>query len=730
MADYAELADLVVAQPVALQRPYAADPGTLTGWLVKDTIGASSVETLRILAATNAKYANVTATDVEAEAATNILKEMAEDIFASEALETFLTVVIPEGGESTVMVVSRMSRYRAELGVVSPWTGEGFGFLGEVEGGQLPPLVKLPDALSLRQALAPKELLVPTWTEWNAHFGVNPREVRIRGEELMTIEGRDAETGRRVWVPKLQYIPRAWAPYFFGGTTPEYAMRLIRQLILDLDTVQQQETAGSLERWCAASCVRSGIVGNLRSRSKNWIAWLSPAGALDRELTRWSARKMAPYLAVSAALPPGMAAMFPPLAAVDGRAAAPVPMMGALPGYESGNRDKVYSPFEHERIRTACGLSHANYEASRPPIYAAMLTEGRTMAKVEAVLQRYFAPDPMDWDPVKIYVSAELTRDLKDLRFGYGNENTYDTCHRGISPFAVLQVSMEQQNKRRKIQERADRATHLSTDDVREMEAEPGSCPSTYFSMLSLLRKYIRLLTVLFGPGCAHLAEVQGVYQILSAKSAVYEKITADLVAETLWHVFIDAREYFSYTGPGLPDSQLFAFRDCLRSCSLKVTINCPTDLLLGRPSPSVAPVVSRTSSAGGGRSRASGGSASTMSTLTGSAAVPRGTPEMVGGKWMNPTPIPEIVSIMADFRARKPGVDMYTLMRSQKLLMSDVGIGGRGQCMDFMYFGECGRTGCTYSHIAGAVSSGKRRDVIKKMTKAVAGYLAEETGA
>ena len=72
----------------------------------------------------------------------------------------------------------------------------------------------------------------------------------------------------------------------------------------------------------------------------------------------------------------------------------------------------------------------------------------------------------------------------------------------------------------------------------------------------------------------------------------------------------------------------------------------------------------------------------------------------------------------------------MYTIMRSQKLLMSDVGIRGRGQCMDFMYFGECGKTGCSYSHVAGAVSAGKRRDVINKMTKAVAGYLAEETSA
>jgi hypothetical protein len=99
MDDYLEIADLVGAQDVALQRPYAADPGTLTGWLLKDTTGASDDKVLRILAATNAKYANVNAPDVHADVAVNIIKELAEDIFAAESLETFLTVVIPEGGE-------------------------------------------------------------------------------------------------------------------------------------------------------------------------------------------------------------------------------------------------------------------------------------------------------------------------------------------------------------------------------------------------------------------------------------------------------------------------------------------------------------------------------------------------------------------------------------------------------------------------------------------------------
>ncbi|KAI2500313.1 hypothetical protein MHU86_14193 [Fragilaria crotonensis] len=45
--------------PVPLQRPYAADPGTLTEWLVTKTEDLGRDAILAVLAAMNAKYANV-----------------------------------------------------------------------------------------------------------------------------------------------------------------------------------------------------------------------------------------------------------------------------------------------------------------------------------------------------------------------------------------------------------------------------------------------------------------------------------------------------------------------------------------------------------------------------------------------------------------------------------------------------------------------------------------------
>ncbi len=251
--------------------------------------------------------------------------------------------------------------------------------------------------------------------------------------------------------------------------------------------------------------------------------------------------------------------------------------------------------------------------------------------KMESVLQKLLAPAPNNWDPISVCASQELACDMKDLKFGWGNENTHNTCHRGISTFTIFQVSTDQQTKRRKTQERADRATYFFTDNVRALEAEPGCCPASYHGMLNLLKRNNRLLTVLFGAGCSHLKEVQGVYQVLAEKIANDETMSAELIAETLWRVFVDSRECFSNFGHGLPESQLYSLRRDLRGCSLRVSINCPVAQLLNLSSLTVVSQAGSGSALGtqvgyGGNSI---GSATTLSTLT--SSVPREPAPLVG---------------------------------------------------------------------------------------------------
>ena len=498
------------------QRPYAADPGTLTEWYTTTTAELDRDGILATLTAMNTKYANISTLGHTVEHVTSLLKELGEDVLASEALASFLTVSTPaETGKAMVIAVSRLSRFRSGIGQTSRFDGNVYGFLGEVEDNQLPTLVKLPDNMSLRQALAPRELTAPSGEEFLAWYGEGPTNPRvpIQGDGLMTEEGGAVGQEERVKVPYLQYLPAAWAPYFLAPQSPEQAMRTWSALERTNVTRQHGLATTGVTKWLAAACVRNGSVGANRSRSKLHMAWVPCLGIFDRELTRWAVRRLSPFLTVAPPVIPPMLVGAPVHGTGDaGQPAAGVmpygmpPVVGAatMMPYEA-RETKVYSPLEHERIRMACGLDPANYEAGRPPIYAIILAEGRSMVKVEAVLQKFMAPAADDWDPIRVYVSQELVRDIKDLKFGWGNENTYDTCHRGISPFAVLQVSMEQQTKRRKTQERAERATFLSTDDVKSLEAEPGCCPPTYYGMLNLLKRYIRLLNVLFGTRCAHL---------------------------------------------------------------------------------------------------------------------------------------------------------------------------------------------------------------------------------
>ena len=334
-------------------------------------------------------------------------------------------------------------------------------------------MMKLPDALSMRQALAISEVMAASEEEvdvWYAGEGLENSRVPIQGDELVTELAGPGAAGTNVKVPLLQYIPMAWAPYFMAAQSPEAARRTLRRLTDGNSTEQQQEQTARLETWVRAACMRSGPVGANRYRSKLHMPWVPHRAVLDRTIARWATRRLVPFLTVPVIAPP-----------LYGRGGAGLPPMDRGGGFGGGapyegRETKVYSPLEHERIRLACGLDPANYDAGRPPIYAVFLAEGRLMVKVEAVMQKFLAPAPNDWDPTRVYVSQELVRDMKDLKLGWGNANTHDTCHRGISPFAVLHVSMDQQTKRCKTQERADRATYLSTDDFRALEAEPGCC--------------------------------------------------------------------------------------------------------------------------------------------------------------------------------------------------------------------------------------------------------------
>jgi hypothetical protein len=121
--------------------------------------------------------------------------------------------------------------------------------------------MKLPDNLSLRQALAVREVVAGAEEELDVWYGEGPGKprVRIQGDELvMESEGGLA---MNVKVPLLQYILMAWTPYFMAAQSPEAARRTLRQLTEGHMTDQQREHTVRLETWMRAACMRLGPIG-------------------------------------------------------------------------------------------------------------------------------------------------------------------------------------------------------------------------------------------------------------------------------------------------------------------------------------------------------------------------------------------------------------------------------------------------------------------------------------
>eukprot|EP00978_Attheya_sp_CCMP212_P001599 scaffold3275_cov62-Attheya_sp.AAC.1 len=436
--------------PVGPQLPYAADLGTITGWLVKESAESTAESLSDEIEAVTQRYAGLPA--VGDPGYDGKLREIAEDGLASDDLSCYLTVSRASGQSPVVSIDLDLARYSPGMGGVAALQGRTLGFLGETIGDQLPTIVVMPNTVghTMIDCVEIKAWDAPPVAELDATFVGNTPSVVMAATNAAT----------QTTLPRMMFIPKVWAGYFLDRKTPYQA---------------------------------------------------SPV----------------PVAPAAAGLPMGM-----------------VPQFYAAPAASS---IKNYTAMEHDKIRGACTLKAADYAAFAPPIFAEILTEGRTSERVQSVLQVCLKPD-MDSDyPVSIYVFRDLAKDIKeDLRFGYGGDKDYESCHRGISPFAVVPVSAAAASARRRAQDRLSRVSHLTSADAQDLETSPGSCPTTHDALQRVLLTYQTFLKVIFGPYCAHLLEVIAIRKTLSRRVDEYATMAPKDVVGLLWAIFCDARDFFS----------------------------------------------------------------------------------------------------------------------------------------------------------------------------------------
>ena len=179
-----------------------------------------------------------------------------------------------------------------------------------------------------------------------------------------------------------------------------------------------------------------------------------------------------------------------------------------------------------------------------------MLTEGRkTVGRVRALLEDILRPhdDFSALTTVVVHVTDDLAKDVKENNNGYRNDRTYDTCHRGLSPFTVVNVSMSTMSSRSRKADQLKQAAFLTPADVAGGDSFPDPIPTRYIDAMELLKRYLCLLDAIVGSNCHHRRMmVVDITQEMLRNAHVFEESGPRQIASLLWQTFLDSRRFFS----------------------------------------------------------------------------------------------------------------------------------------------------------------------------------------
>jgi hypothetical protein len=647
--------------------PFPGDPGTVTGWLLERSASISSNALAKEIEAGFARLtANIPADPTNADYP-GAMRDLVDEVLNSADLCCYLTVSATGAASARVTVIHSIGKYSAGFGALSAFQGTIMGFLGETVGDQLPIFVRAPVAVDEKDLIASfaiKQLAVPTEAEIVAYFSGQGAGHLLNPVALTLANGTQ--------LSRLCPIPLAWAAYFLDSKSPYEALRTGLQLIATLDTADERDRALPLASWLQTACVKRGLgAGDRRFSCLNtdWAA-LAP----DAKVIRWAANRLAPFRKASPTLPTVPTTL--PGISITGMAAGAATAALAT---------KVYTPLEIQKIQAACSLAPAIYDSELPEIFVRMLEEGRTKVRTQALMRELLSPDEDDmFNAVHILVTEEMAKDFKDLNFGFNGDTSYTSCHRGISPFMVIPVSMTQASQRQRAAERFARVgANLTLADVTGAETIPDATPRNYRELMDVLKCYCFFLQRMHGARCHHFRETRAITRILGRQRQAFEGMTARQVATILWHVFMDARVYYSTLidlSGSLPDSNLRVLRGMLETTMIPEQVNVPYgQLLAGAPAP--AHTTSGQDSYEPPYSESGG-------------EVP------VDQRIFSRVPGP-IRTALTGARTHYPSLRIAELMAaaSPPIKYSAIKIGPNGACLDMLCLGRCQEPGCSYKH-------------------------------
>jgi hypothetical protein len=600
-----------------------------------------------------------------------------------------------------IMLVHSVGNYVVALGQADDLHGHSFAFTGEQVGNQLPsallePVVGAASTLTRHDATTPsQETLV-------AHYAT-------AGASLLM---PSTTVGINKQVAGMCMIPLMWAPYFIEGGTPKATYDKIEMLVAATPEAHRPSFE-FIQDWGRYACVAAGHAPPASHMPSVSIAWRD--FPRDRQYTEWAEQRFAAVYRIRTA-PGGGPVPAPAPAPPGGEAPGAGPhallaeaIITGMKGASEVERQKKdkYAAHEKLKILAACGLHPDDWDQV-PPIYGKICEDGRSVAAVRASMEQEYHETTLTSEiPSSVFLSTQLVSDVKEIKFGWQESHAYSSSHRGISPFAVPHTPIEAHSALRALEEDSAAATTTTIADVRAARTGPPPCPTDYYTFLQMMCAYIKLLMMLFGSHCEHLAQVLQIYSIFQRRVGMFQAVTREQVGHLLWAVFIDARTYFSAhhdTMGNPPVSHLAWMVSALQGGSLPGALGTPlTSMFRGNTEPP------------------------NQARLGGQRDGGRGEDPSSGPPYVNSQVNSKIAEATANAIRCSPTVNFRKVLAvaaSPKPQLSSLQL-HRGGCFDYLFFGKCNSPRCTFQH-TGELLEAKVDGVIAKMRAPLAKFVAE----
>jgi hypothetical protein len=216
------------------------------------------------------------------------------------------------------------------------------------------------------------------------------------------------------------------------------------------------------------------------------------------------------------------------------------------------------------------------------------------------------------------------------------------------------------------------------------METAPDATPRNYREPMDVMKCYCFSLQRMHGAMCHHYWEARAITRILGRQRQTFESMAARQVATILWHVFMDARIYYSMLidpSGSLPDLNLRVLGGMLETTMIPEQVNVPYGQLLA-----------------GTESIGRGGGQDSFEPPHGSYSGEMDVPEIQQIFSRVPGPIK---AALAGAQARYPTIRIAGIMAAATppLKYSAIKVGPNGARLDIRCLGACQEAGCSYKH-------------------------------